>query len=147
MTTGAAVSLDGGCHCGAIRVRFLPRCPVDSLVPRADQCSFCRKHNAAVVSDPGGQLEISLSGQAGTPYRFGLGITDFHVCRSCGVFVAASWNDGEDRRGVVNIHALVDRALLSQDPVAVTFDSEGVAEREARRRLHWTPVTVLRHAG
>lgn len=137
---------DGGCHCGAITVRFLSSRPAHELVLRADQCSFCRKHHAAVLSDPDGLLEISFSKQAGAPYRFGLHITDFHVCGRCGVFVAASWSDAQQRRGVVNIHALTDRASLSQAPLPVDFDGEGLDQREARRRVGWTPARLGRHS-
>ena len=143
MTAATLFPLEGGCHCGAGKIRFVSSRPPHALVPRADQCSFCRKHNAAVVSDPDGQLEILISQQAGAPYRFGLHITDFHICGHCGVFVAASWSDAQQRRGVVNIHALVDRASLSHAQVAVDFDGEDIAAREARRRRHWTPARVL----
>jgi len=87
---------EGGCHCGAITVRFTSDMPFDSLVPRADQCGFCRKHNAAVISDPAGHLDITSAEAAGPPYRFGLHITDFHICKQCGVFVAAT-GAGEGR--------------------------------------------------
>jgi hypothetical protein len=134
---------DGGCHCGAIAVSFETETPADSLVPRADQCSFCRKHHAATLSDPAGQIEIVLSPLAGAPYRFGLNITDFHLCRRCGVFVAASWRDEQGLRGVVNMRALNEPSAFSQLPVAVSFDGEGVADRGQRRRLHWTPARIL----
>jgi hypothetical protein len=130
---------EGGCHCGAIAVRFTTEQPASALVPRADQCGFCRRHNAAVISDPAGRLEIDIAERAGTPYRFGLEITDFHVCKQCGVFVAASGTGESASLGVVNIHALRDRDLFSSRAAAISFDGESVAERQARRRLHWTP--------
>jgi hypothetical protein len=137
---------DGGCHCGAITVSFTTGQPPAGLIPRADQCGFCRRHNAAVISDPNGALAIAIAAPAGSPYRFGLNITDFHVCRNCGVFVAATGGKGEQLVGVVNIHALNDRAQLSAPPVAVSFDGEGIAERQARREHHWTPATVTHAA-
>jgi hypothetical protein len=136
--------LEGGCHCGAITLRFTTDLALDALVPRADQCSFCRKHNAAVVSDPAGQLDIVIAERAGPAYRFGLEITDFHLCRQCGVFVAATGIGDDPLRGVVNVHALRERERLSRPPVAVGFDGETIAERQARRRQHWTPASVAR---
>jgi hypothetical protein len=133
---------EGGCHCGAITVRFTSDLPVDLLVPRADQCGFCRKHNAAVISDPAGHLEVTIAETAGPPYRFGLSITDFHICKQCGVFVAATGTGEDELRGVVNIHALFDRERFSQPPVAVSFDGESVAQRQARRRRYWTRASV-----
>lgn len=135
---------EGGCHCGAITVQFTTELPNDALVPRADQCGFCRRHHAAVISDPAGQLDIRIAAQAGAPYRFGLEITDFHVCKQCGVFVAATGVDDDPLRGVVNIHALDGRDALTQPPVAVSFEGEDIAERRARRRVRWTPASVTR---
>ena len=131
------------CHeCGAIMVRFTTDLPEDALEPRADQCGFCRRHHAAVISDPAGQLDIRIAAQAGPPYRFGLEITDFHVCKQCGVFVAATGADDDPLRGVVNIHALDERQAFARPPVAVSFDGEDIAERRARRHVRWTPASV-----
>ena len=133
---------EGSCHCGAITVRFTTNLPDNALVPRADQCGFCRRHHAAVVSDPAGHLDIRITAQAGLPYRFGLETTDFHVCKQCGVFVAATGLGDDPLRGVINIHALHDRQALAQPPVAVSFDGEDIAERRARRRVRWTPASA-----
>jgi hypothetical protein len=138
---------EGGCHCGAITVSFTTELANDALVPRADQCGFCRRHHAAVISDPAGQLDIRIVAEAGQPYRFGLGITDFHVCKRCGVFVAATGVGDDPLRGVVNIHALHDRQAFAQPPVAVSFDGEDIAERRARRRIRWTPAKVTQLGG
>jgi hypothetical protein len=136
------VSFEGGCHCGAIKVRFTTDQPAASLVPRADQCGFCRKHNAAVISDPAGHLDITIAERAGAAYRFGFNITDFHLCNQCGVFVAATGIGDDELRGVVNIHVLQDREQLAQSPMTVSFDGESVVDRQARRRVHWTPASV-----
>ncbi len=136
------VSFEGGCHCGAITVRFSTAQPADVLVPRADQCGFCRKHNAAVISDPAGRLVVTVSERAGPSYRFGLGITDFHVCKGCGVFVAATRLDGNAVFGVVNLYSLDDGAPFSQLAEKVSFEGENTAERQARRRVRWTPAEV-----
>jgi hypothetical protein len=76
------------------------------------------------------------------PYRFGLEITDFHICARCGVYVAASWLDGPDRFGVVNINALDERAAFTGAHIETDFSGEDVAARSARRRQAWTPMTV-----
>ena len=50
--------LEGGCHCGAITLAFsTARVPADTA-PRACDCSFCRAHGAAWVSDAAAQLVL-----------------------------------------------------------------------------------------
>jgi hypothetical protein len=137
-------SYTASCHCGRIRASFHSERDPSELVPRADQCGFCRRHGAMVISDPGGRLELTLLDDAPAPYRFGLGITDFHLCDRCGVFVATLWHGSDGCFGVVNLPALDERRRFRAAPISVDFEGETVAEREARRRLDWTPARILR---
>lgn len=132
----------GSCHCGRITMTFSTGIVPEDFVARADQCGFCQRHCAMAIADPAGSLVVRLPVDAPMPYRFGLGITDFHVCDRCGVWVAATWRDGERLYGVVNVPALDERARFATAPVAVDFDDEDVAAREARRRANWTPARV-----
>lgn len=131
----------GSCHCGRISVTLETQRAIADLVPRADQCGFCLRHRASAISDPEGLLVLTLPPDAPAPYRFGLGITDFHVCDRCGVFVAATWWDGAQAYGVVNVPALDGRDRFGA-AVAADFEGETVVEREARRRRFWTPARV-----
>jgi|APFre7841882630_1041343.scaffolds.fasta_scaffold322352_1 hypothetical protein len=72
--------LPGGCHCGRIKVVLHTSKKLADFHPRVDQCGSCIRHSAAVVSDP-----VELPTRPPIPYRFGLGITDFHICPRCGV--------------------------------------------------------------
>lgn len=117
--------------------------PPESFVPRADQCGFCQRHRAMAIADPAGSLVVYLPADPPSPYRFGLGITDFHVCDRCGVWVAATWRDGERLYGVINVPALDARDKFDATPVMVDFDGEDVPAREARRRANWTPARVV----
>ncbi|MGD9811906.1 MAG: hypothetical protein AB7U35_11320 [Sphingobium sp.] len=141
-----ARSYRGSCHCGRYAVVFSSALGPEAFTPRADQCGFCRKHNQAAISDPAGDVEIMLPADAPPPYRFGLGITDFHVCDRCGVFVAASWSDDDALYAVVNYRALDDLAAFTQAPVAIDFEGEDLAAREARRRKGWTPARIRKGA-
>jgi hypothetical protein len=134
-------SFAGGCHCGRIAVVFHSSKAPRDLNPRVDQCGFCVRHSAAVVSDPDGQVILEFPKDPPAPYRFGLAMTDFHICDRCGVYVAASWLDGDERFAVVNVNALDDRSAFCGDRVLTDFDREDVASRSARRRLAWTPAT------
>jgi hypothetical protein len=133
----------GGCHCGSLGVRLRTTLAPSELVPRRDSCGFCLRHAARVISDPKGWLEIAAPPEA-TPYRFGMGITDFHLCPRCGCFVAASWADGDHLFGVVNVNALDERDAFSVAAAITDFDAETLAEREARRRRGWTPGRLAR---
>jgi hypothetical protein len=135
--------LNGDCHCGQIKVEFSSEQPISDFSPRACQCGFCKRHEAAMISDPKGQLTLAINDSGAAIYRFGLGITDFHICAFCGVFVAATWRDDDGiDYGVLNIRALSTTEVFAA-PVPVSFDNESVTEREQRRRENWTPVRFV----
>jgi hypothetical protein len=87
--------LEGGCHCGNLRITaHLTREP-GNYVPRACDCDFCRKHGAAYVSDPQGWVSIRVAAEADcSRYRQGSGSAEFLVCRRCGVLVAVLHGHG-----------------------------------------------------
>ena len=88
--------INGGCHCGNITLCFNISSTFDELPIRACQCSFCRKHNVRATADPNGELEVYIKDKSKlSKYRFGLGITDFLVCKECGIYVAAVMVDPE----------------------------------------------------
>jgi hypothetical protein len=131
----------GGCHCGRIMICFSTTRKPQNLTPRACRCDFCSRHGAAYLSDPAGRIGLTIAGD--DCYRFGFGITDFHICRRCGVLVVATSraNDGS-MRGVVNMRALDDAKAFKTLPEPMNFEGESIDDRENRRRAHWTPITV-----
>ena len=132
----------GECHCGALTVRFSTVRNEEDLQPRACDCTFCLRHGAAYLSDCAGRLEIVAP--ADCVYRFGFRITDFHVCKNCGVLVAATWRDeGGALFGVVNLHALEKADSFVRTPLGTSFDQERQRDREGRRRAHWTPAVLV----
>ena len=54
-------TLRGSCHCGRLGIEFTTACEPASLHPRACDCTFCRKHGAAWISDPAGTLSVTAS--------------------------------------------------------------------------------------
>ena len=97
-------SISGGCHCGNIQVDLDLAGEPASYHPRACDCSFCRKHGAAYVSDAQGSLRIRIGerdycGQ----YRQGNELAEMLLCTRCGVLIGALFQ-GEDGR----IHATVN---------------------------------------
>jgi hypothetical protein len=105
-------TVSGGCHCGNILMELtLTRAP-DSYRPRACDCSFCRKHGAAYVSDPHGSLHIGVRDEHEVArYRQGSGQAQLLLCRRCGVLVAAVLDHDGRLYAAVNARA-IDAAVL-----------------------------------
>jgi hypothetical protein len=96
----------GSCHCGWLSIEFsTARNPAD-FVPRACDCSFCRKHGAAYVSDPAGRLSISAREDSLRKYRQGSDTADFLLCGRCGVLAAVIFEHAGRLHGAVNIGCL-----------------------------------------
>ncbi len=133
----------GGCHCGNLKVVFEMSLDPRTLSLRACQCSFCRRHGGVTTSDPGGRLIVKV----GDPeqllgYRFALGITDFLLCRSCGVYVAATMKTDSGALGVLNVNVLDEREPFARQPEPMQYGAETVESREARRAKLWMPVEI-----
>ena len=144
--TGEASTFTGSCHCGAVTVAL--RTPAEQPPPasRACGCSFCTKHGAVWTSAPDGALSIYFDAPDHIRrYRFGLEITDFLLCATCGVPCAAVGTVDDRLRGVVNVNAL-DRASEFANAAPASFDGEDVEDRVARRRKGWTPAAIVRRA-
>ncbi len=136
-------TFSGGCHCGNIDVRYETAIEPADATPRACQCSFCRKHSTRALSDPAGHLEITVfDPDKLSRYRFGTGITEFLVCRDCGVYVAAYMRDGDGAYANVMVAALDDQAEFGAAAQAIVYhDEDEDAKRERRRRV-WTPASM-----
>lgn len=134
-------TLRGGCHCGNLGIVFETASDPGALPLRACQCSFCRRHGAVNTSDARGRLRITVrSPELLLRYRFGLGITDFLVCRTCGIYVAAT-TEAEGRRvGTINVNVLDDQGPFARPAEPMNYGAEDVEGRLDRRGRVWTPV-------
>ena len=138
-------TINGGCHCGNLTVKFHASKPFEEVPIRACQCTFCRKHNVRATADPDGKLEISVSNPDQlSRYRMGHGITDYLVCRECGVYVAAVMEDADTGRVlatcVVNTLELPPERIAEHAPAH--YDAETPQSRLERRRKVWMDVEV-----
>ena len=134
---------DGRCHCGNLEVSFETAQPPEALQLRECGCTFCRRHGATAVTDPTGALELRLrEPREISRYRFGLRTSDFLVCRTCGVFVAAVCTIDGATYGTLNANVLDERGAFTRAPVPVRYEAEDAAARLARRRRAWTPATL-----
>lgn len=136
-------SHSGGCHCGNIRLEFQsPRSPAE-FKPRSCDCSFCSKHGAAYVSDPGGKLNIETHDrQELTAYRHGSASADFLLCRKCGVLIAAIYSEDGRRYATVNVNALEDRGEFGPASPASPWKLEPVERRALWKKLWIAEVSI-----
>jgi hypothetical protein len=139
--------LRGACHCGNLKVALETDVDPAALQLRACQCSFCRRHGAVTTSDPAGRLRIDVEHpELLLRYRFALGITDFLICRTCGVYVAAIMEANGGSLGVVNVNVLDDREPFARPSAPTQYGTETVDDREARRGKVWTPCSLTSDA-
>ena len=132
--------IHGGCHCGNIRLAMHVSTSFEQLPIRACQCSFCRKHNVRATADPDGHVEFSIDdADSLSRYRMGHGITDFLVCRHCGVYVGAVMEDSERKQHLATcvVNALELPETRIKPPVAADYDAESPGDRLQRRRMRW----------
>ena len=134
----------GSCHCGAIGFDYRTAIRPNEWSVRACQCRFCRAHDALSASDPTGELSFDASDPAMLQrYRFALGTADFLLCRTCGVYIGAVIEIADQKRGIINTHALIDAGANIAAPAAISYDGEDVSGRVSRRDERWTPVTAV----
>ena len=133
------ITLRGSCHCGQLRVAFSTSQDPATIHPRACDCSFCRKHGAAYISDPAGQLTVSES-HSGTldRYRQGSDTADFLICGRCGVLVAVTFEHESRIYGAANAGCLDGHTGLGS---WATVSPEGLrpSEKASRWLKLWVP--------
>lgn len=131
------------CHCGNLAYEFETALAPEALPLRACQCSFCRAHGALSTSDPAGSVQVRAQDPALVQrYRFGLGITDFLICRRCGVYLLAMMEIDGAHYAVLSANLLECRDRMGPAQ-PMDYDGEDEAGRMARRKARWTPVTAL----
>lgn len=134
------VELRGGCHCGALWLVYHTALPIAETAPRACDCSFCRMHGAAYVSDPVGALTIRVSAvDCLQSYRHGSEAALFRLCGRCGVLVAVTYEqDGRD-------YAAVNAGCLDErDGFAASVDASPQRLSREQKIDRWTRMWVPR---
>lgn len=137
--TTLPTTVHGGCHCGGVHIEFTTHAAPAGTTPRACDCSFCRKHGAAYVSDPAGRLRITAT----TPgvlhaYHQGSNTARFQLCGRCGVLVAVLFEHDGQTYGAVNAGCLDEPALFGA-PVAASPQRLSPEEKVTRWLRVWVP--------
>ena len=141
-----ASTFTGSCHCGRLRVAFSTDLGAARFTPRECDCSFCRKHGAAYISDPAGRLSIAFSQGALHRYRQGSNTAEFLVCSQCGVLVAVTFEHNSRVYGALNVGCL-DEPVGFGNPVPASPQLLGADEKVARWLALWVPDVELLASG
>ena len=135
--------LTGACHCGVLHFSFETPTEPQALPLRACGCSFCRKHGVRTTSDPAGTVRLKVDDpKLLQRYHFGTGTTETLICRNCGIYLAAVTDVDGALYAIVNVNALDDRSAFERPPQVMDYEGESAEQRQARRKVKWTPATL-----
>ncbi len=79
---GHCTTVQGGCHCGAVRFEADVPCAVRLL---ACNCSMCAKTGFLHMIVPHGDFRLLSGGEKLSSYRFGTGAAEHLFCNICGI--------------------------------------------------------------
>ncbi|MBA2466933.1 MAG: GFA family protein [Sphingomonas sp.] len=98
MRSSEAVTLEGACHCRA--VRFSVELPQGLASARRCTCSLCRMRGAvAVTGEPASFALLAGADKLGV-YRFNTGVAEHHFCTGCGIYTHHRRRSNPDQLGV-----------------------------------------------
>ena len=96
--SNSPVTLDGACHCGA--VRFTVELPFGLSSARRCTCSLCRMRGAIAVTALRDGLRITQGEDKLATYRFNTKVAEHHFCRDCGIYTHHKRRSNPDQLGV-----------------------------------------------
>jgi hypothetical protein len=133
----------GSCHCGAIRATLTSSKPATELQARACQCSFCTRHGAMTVSDPGGRAVFEIDRAALTKYQFETRTGTSLLCARCGMYAGVILENGGKVWSAINVRGLAFAEFKGREPEPVVYEGETAEQRIARRKQKWTPTEIV----
>ena len=92
------VTLDGSCHCGA--VRFTATLTQGFASARRCTCSICRMRGAVAVTSSHENFKITEGEDFLATYRFNTNTAEHHFCTVCGVYTHHKRRSNPDQLGV-----------------------------------------------
>jgi hypothetical protein len=138
-----SLTLTGGCHCGNIQLQFVSNKSTHDFLPRACDCSFCRKHGAQYISDPNGALTLHIArDEILARYQQGSHSAEFLCCRECGVLVAVIYNENDRVYGAINTVCL-DSPITFSVPQISSPQTLSEAEKIQRWKTLWCSGVIL----
>ena len=92
------VTLNGSCHCGAIR--FTVELPFGLSSARRCTCSICRMRGAVAVTAALDGLRLLSGADKLATYRFNTRLAEHHFCSECGIYTHHRRRSNPDQLGV-----------------------------------------------
>ena len=97
-TSSDPVTLNGSCHCGA--VKFTATLIQGFASARRCTCSICRMRGAVAVSSTPEAFRITQGEDKIATYRFNTNIAEHHFCSVCGIYTHHRRRSNPDQLGV-----------------------------------------------
>ena len=131
------------CHCGNISAEVAFTNVLSAYTPRACDCDFCIKNGAAYISDPNGELTLSIKNSSEVArYKQGANLVDLLLCKKCGVMVAVTYSDNGKIYAGLNSKTLVNRDSLAPSQVASPKLLSPAEKIERWKEIWFSRVTV-----
>ena len=92
------VTLNGGCHCGA--VRFTATLTQGFASARRCTCSICRMRGAVAVTSTHDDFKITEGEDFLATYRFNTNTAEHHFCTVCGIYTHHKRRSNPNQLGV-----------------------------------------------
>jgi hypothetical protein len=96
--SSAPITLDGQCHCGA--VRFTVTLTEGLASARRCTCSLCRMRGAVALTSTPDDFLLTAGEDALATYRFNTNVAEHHFCRHCGIYTHHKRRSNPDQLGV-----------------------------------------------
>lgn len=126
------VTLDGACHCGA--VKFTVELPCGLASARRCTCSLCRMRGAVAVTVNVGGLTVTQGEDKLATYRFNTKVAQHHFCKLCGIYTHHKRRSNPDEFGV-NAACLVGVSPFDFEEVVV-IDGERHPSDDPEHKSH-----------
>lgn len=138
----SGATLRGGCHCGYLSFEAHLARATSDYAPRACDCSFCRRHGAAWLSDPQGVLLVRTRGEV-VRYRQGSGQAEFIACPQCGVLVLVACEIDGRLRAAINTRAAEHDEPFAAEQTASPQRLQADAKRERWEQVWFADVQIV----
>ncbi|MCG7530297.1 hypothetical protein MHM98_02855 [Psychrobium sp. MM17-31] len=133
-------SYHGHCQCGDISLSIsLPK-PLDVYAPRRCDCDFCTSRQLTYLSEPAGQLALSVGGDYLVQQQ-GSGQAQFITCSSCDTVVTVALETSQGLIGALNSQMLAERERLAS-PLTVSPKLLAPQDKAQRWQENWLPLTI-----
>lgn len=130
----------GQCICGSTSINFSLPININSILPRACDCDFCKSRNIAYLSHPNGVITIESANQLSIQKQ-GSNQAEFLTCQTCQDVIAVSIKFADKHLGALNCKILDTYTTL---PAAEIVSPKLLQPNEklARWKALWSKVRI-----